>query len=93
MIGLARPEVTGRASGARYLPARAVLDRYGVTSMSISRWLADEAMNFPRPVYFGRFRYWLEAELEDWERSRPRGRVSAKRRASDAEQTASAAGG
>jgi predicted DNA-binding transcriptional regulator AlpA len=90
MIGLARPDVTGRAGGARYLPARAVLNRYGVTSMSISRWLADEALSFPRPVYFGRFRYWLETELEEWERSRPRGRVSAKRRASAAEQAGAA---
>jgi predicted DNA-binding transcriptional regulator AlpA len=67
MRAIARPEVTGRASnGGRYLPARAVWERYGVTSMTIYRWLADDAMNFPQPIYFGRFRYWYEPELDEW---------------------------
>ena len=55
----------------RFLPARQVWERYGVTSMSLYRWLADAEMGFPRPVYFGRFRHWRLSELIAWEMNRP----------------------
>jgi predicted DNA-binding transcriptional regulator AlpA len=63
-----------------------VWERYNVTSMTLYRWLDDEAMDFPKPVYFGRFRYWCEPELEEWERARPRRRDTAKRQAAEAAQ-------
>ncbi len=50
-----------------FLPARKVWERYGITQMSLWRWLRDDAMKFPRPIYLGRFRYWRIAELEAWE--------------------------
>jgi predicted DNA-binding transcriptional regulator AlpA len=53
-----------------YLPARKVWERYGVTPMSLHRWLRDEKLNFPRPLYIGRFRYWNRDALADWERAR-----------------------
>ena len=52
-----------------YLPARKVWERYGKTSMTLHRWLHDPGMNFPKPVYFGRFRYWKLSWLEEWEAS------------------------
>jgi predicted DNA-binding transcriptional regulator AlpA len=57
---------------ADFLPASAVWTRYGVTSMTIHRWLADPDLNFPRPFYLGRFRFWRIAELVAWEASQPR---------------------
>ncbi len=54
-----------------YLPARGVWERYGVTSTSLYRWLADEKSDFPHPVYIGRFRYWKIADLLAREASRP----------------------
>ena len=36
--------------------------------MWIERRLKDDS-GFPRPVYFGRFRYWLLSDLERWERA------------------------
>jgi predicted DNA-binding transcriptional regulator AlpA len=54
----------------RFAPAREVWSRYGVTAMTLHRWLHDDQMAFPRPVYLGRFRYWKVADLEQWERSR-----------------------
>jgi predicted DNA-binding transcriptional regulator AlpA len=54
-----------------YLPARAVWERYKVTSTSLYRWLSDEGIAFPRPIYIGRFRYWKLADLIAWEQSRP----------------------
>jgi predicted DNA-binding transcriptional regulator AlpA len=55
-----------------FLPARKTWERYGVTAMTIHRWLEDERLNFPPPLYFGRFRYWRLTELEAWERAAPR---------------------
>jgi hypothetical protein len=60
-----------------YLPARKVWERYGVTSMTLSRWLRNERIGFPEPTYFGRFRYWRLCDLLAWERA------CAKRSASD----------
>ncbi len=60
---------------ATYIPGPKVRTRYNVTDMTIYRWLNDEDMDFPRPYYFGRFRYWLLAELEAWERAQPRRRA------------------
>jgi predicted DNA-binding transcriptional regulator AlpA len=51
----------------RYLPARQVWERYGVSEMSIYRWQHDHRMAFPPPVYFGRFRYWRLSQLIEWE--------------------------
>jgi predicted DNA-binding transcriptional regulator AlpA len=55
-----------------FLPARSVWERYGVTSMTLWRWVSDPSLGFPAPVYLGRFRYWRLADLLQWENSRPR---------------------
>jgi predicted DNA-binding transcriptional regulator AlpA len=55
----------------RFLPARQVLERYSVSDMTLFRWLRSPQMKFPRPVYFGRLRFWRERDLTSWERSRP----------------------
>lgn len=57
-------------TGPVYLPARQVWERYGVTPMTIHRWIRDPRMDFPAPVYLGRFRYWRLEDLEGWERRR-----------------------
>ena len=59
---------------AAYIPGPKVRARYNVTDMTIHRWLHDDDMDFPRPYYFGRFRYWLLTELKAWERAQPRRR-------------------
>ena len=61
------------AANDSFLPARAVWERYGVTYMSLYRWVNDEDMGFPKPVYIGRYRYWKLADLRAWENSRPKG--------------------
>jgi predicted DNA-binding transcriptional regulator AlpA len=55
-----------------YLPARKVWERYGVTAMSLHRWLRDKEMDFPQPTYLGRLRYWRLSSLEAWERQQAR---------------------
>lgn len=53
-----------------YLPARAVRARYGVSDMSLWRWLRDEALGFPQPIRVNGRRFWQIAQLEAWEASR-----------------------
>lgn len=60
-----------------FLPARRVWERYGVTSMTLHRWIADYRMSFPKPHYFGRLRFWKISDLEAWERAQPRGKAAA----------------
>lgn len=55
-----------------YLPARVVWERYGVSSITLHRWIKSPEMHFPKPFYLGRYRYWKIADLEAWERSAPR---------------------
>ena len=61
-----------RADDELYLPASRVWARYGISSMTLHRWLNSPAMLFPRPHYLGRYRFFRLSELEAWERSRPR---------------------
>ena len=55
-----------------YLSARQVRTRYGnVSEQALWRWLRDEKLNFPKPIYINQFRYWKLADLMSWERERP----------------------
>ena len=38
----------------------------GVSDMSLWRWLQNPDLNFPRPVYIGKRRYFKEAEVIAW---------------------------
>ena len=60
------------ASEAKYLTAPQVLERYSITAMTLHRWLKNADLNFPRPRYIQRRRYFLESELVEWERQRAR---------------------
>lgn len=58
------------ASDQQYLTARQVLSRYGITDMTLWRWLRNPDLGFPRPTVINRRRYFAEAELTAWERQR-----------------------
>jgi predicted DNA-binding transcriptional regulator AlpA len=53
-----------------FLPANRVWARYGVTSMTLHRWLRDDRLGFPKPMLIGRMRFWRLADLEAWEAAR-----------------------
>lgn len=38
----------------------------GISDMTLWRWLNDQSLDFPRPIYLGRRRYWREAEVLAW---------------------------
>jgi predicted DNA-binding transcriptional regulator AlpA len=62
----------------KFLPARLVRRRYGdISAMSLHRWLADDDLGFPRPVYLGRLRFWKLRDLLEWESRRPRTKAEA----------------
>ena len=54
----------------RFLPARQVQERYAISEQTLWRWLRDDRVSFPRPLYIQRFRYFKLSELEAWERAR-----------------------
>jgi predicted DNA-binding transcriptional regulator AlpA len=54
----------------RFLPARQVSQRYGISDMTLWRWIHNGPLGFPPPIYIGRFRYWRAADLIAWEGTR-----------------------
>ena len=38
----------------------------GVSGMTLWRWLNNPVLNFPKPMYIGRRRYWREADIIAW---------------------------
>ena len=73
-MSLTKPETSQRKTHAAqrvFLTSAQVRGRYGgISSMALWRWLHDPRMDFPRPVRFGRLRFWELNRLEDWERNR-----------------------
>jgi predicted DNA-binding transcriptional regulator AlpA len=51
------------------LPARRVWERLGIVDRTLNRWLVDPRLNFPRPIYVNRRRYFWFDEIEAWERN------------------------
>ena len=65
---------------ATYLPAAQVRARYGVSDMSLWRWLKNEELGFPHPIRINNRRFWRLNDLETWE-ARRLGGVNAPRAA------------
>lgn len=51
------------------LTASKLRERYGVSDMTLWRWLRSDRLNFPIPLIINGRRYWLSAEIEAWERA------------------------
>jgi predicted DNA-binding transcriptional regulator AlpA len=52
---------------SKLLTAAAVRDALGgISDMTLWRWLNDPALNFPKPIYIARRRYWKEADVSEW---------------------------
>ena len=43
-----------------------------VSDMTLWRWLQDENLNFPKPIYIQRRRFWRADELVLWIENQPR---------------------
>ncbi len=61
------------ANPNRRIPASEVRELCGdVSDMTIHRWLNRTDLNFPKPIYIGRRRYWKEADVLAWLEAQPR---------------------
>lgn len=58
------------SSSKRKIPVKKVAERFGVTVRTIDRWIVDEDLGFPDPIYINKRRYVDEEQLECWERAR-----------------------
>jgi predicted DNA-binding transcriptional regulator AlpA len=54
---------------ATYLTSKQVEARFQRSAMTLHRWIKDEKLNFPRPMYIRGRRFWSAEALEAWERS------------------------
>lgn len=54
-------------SDKRYLPAKQVLARYGITDMTLWRWLRDKDLGFPQPKKIRGRRYFEGDELDEFD--------------------------
>ncbi|RWM57445.1 DNA-binding protein [Mesorhizobium sp.] len=60
-----------------YISGPKVRKRYGISEMTLWRWLHESQSGFPQPIYLGRFRHWKLSALVEWERECARkGRVA-----------------
>jgi predicted DNA-binding transcriptional regulator AlpA len=50
------------------IPAPRVCDRYNRNERTLDRWLKDDELGFPRPIYIKNRRYFREVDLITWER-------------------------
>ena len=41
-------------------------DLGGISDMTLWRWLNNPALNFPKPIYITRRRYWRDVEIIAW---------------------------
>jgi len=53
-----------------WLPSKKVCARYHIVMRTLDRWIADPAMQFPKPLYINGRRFHSEPELIAWERKR-----------------------
>ena len=60
------------------LPARWVRERYRISGRTLSRWLRAPALSFPTPLVINGRRYFDEASLIEWERTRAAEQPSAR---------------
>jgi hypothetical protein len=65
--------ITGRGADADnagpLLPTRDVCARYKVNIRTIERWLVDDKLGFPAPIFINKRRYFRERDLVAFERS------------------------
>lgn len=48
----------------------------GVSDMTLWRWLNDPTLNFPKPIYIARRRFFREAEVLAWIDAQAQGKAA-----------------
>lgn len=47
-----------------------LMQRFDISDRTVDRWEADPKLNFPKALRINGRRYWLLADIVEWERSR-----------------------
>jgi hypothetical protein len=58
-----------------YIGVRKTGVRYSVCPRTVTRWLENPELNFPRPTFINKRRFWRIADLVAWERARASGKT------------------
>lgn len=58
-----------------YLSGPQVLQRFGISEMSLWRWEKDEALRFPKPMRIRNRKFFRLADIEAWERQQMEARA------------------
>ena len=56
--------------GSTFVTRGQLAKRYSVVERTISRWLEDESLGFPQPMFVGARLFFRLTEIEIWERDR-----------------------
>ena len=56
-----------------FLSGPQVQARYGISDVTLFRWLKNDSLGFPRPLVINRRRLFNESEIVEWERQRAKG--------------------
>lgn len=51
----------------QWLVLRNLKTRYRCSAMTVYRWVKNPDLDFPKPIYLGRVRYWDADEIAEWE--------------------------
>jgi predicted DNA-binding transcriptional regulator AlpA len=73
------PSIAGRAHGddgtTQLISARKVQERFAIADRTLDKWLINKSLNFPRPVYINKRKYFRMCEIFEWERQQARAHV------------------
>jgi predicted DNA-binding transcriptional regulator AlpA len=73
------PSIAGRAHGddgtTQLISARKVQERFAIADRTLDKWLINKSLNFPRPVYINKRKYFRKCEIFEWERQQARAHV------------------
>ena len=55
------------AVASKYMQLHELADRFGVTTRTVFKWLNDESVGLPRPVFIQRRNYFDREQITAWE--------------------------
>jgi predicted DNA-binding transcriptional regulator AlpA len=61
-----------RSETEPWMPAPKVAEQFGITRRTLTRWLCDERLNFPKPTTLNHRLYFRHCEIETWKLERAR---------------------
>lgn len=62
--------------GRRLLTAKSVMERFDISAMTLWRWVKDDRLGFPQPVYIRKRRYFDAAEINAFDERVNRGEAA-----------------